>query len=77
MSGMLLAFARAVGEFGATILVAGNIPGRTSTLSLSIYNMVQLGRDDDAFRLMAISVAIAFAAVWTAEAFLRRSAARP
>ena len=70
---MLLAFARAIGEFGATILVAGNIPGRTSTLSLAIYNLVQLGRDDEAFRLLGIAVAIAFIAVWTAEAFLRRT----
>lgn len=73
ISGMLLAFARAIGEFGATILVAGNIPGRTSTLSLAIYNLVQLGRDREAFRLLGISVVIAFIAVWTAEAFLRRT----
>ena len=72
ISGMLLAFARAVGEFGATILVAGNIPGRTRTLSLAIYNDVQLGHDSDAFRLLAVSVVLAFAAVWTAEAFGRR-----
>ncbi|HEX6087055.1 MAG TPA: molybdate ABC transporter permease subunit [Thermoanaerobaculia bacterium] len=72
LSGVLLAFARAIGEFGATILVAGNIPGRTTTLSLAIYNHVQLGRDADAFRLLGIAVAIAFAAVWTTEAFLRR-----
>lgn len=71
-SGMLLAFARAIGEFGATILVAGNIPGRTTTLSLAIYNLVQLGRDADAFRLLGVSVAVAFAAVWITEAFLRR-----
>ncbi len=76
VSGMLLAFARAIGEFGATILVAGNIPGRTTTLSVAIYNFVQLGRDADAFRLLAFSVVLAFAAVWTAEAFLRRSVAR-
>jgi molybdate transport system permease protein len=76
VSGMLLAFARAIGEFGATILVAGNIPGRTTTLSLAIYQFVQLGRDTEAFRLVAISVVIAFAAVWTAEAFLRRSGSR-
>lgn len=73
-SGLLLAFARAIGEFGATILVAGNIPGRTTTLSLAIYNHVQLGRDADAFRLLGIAVAIAFAAVWTTEAVLRRRA---
>jgi molybdate transport system permease protein len=73
VGGLLLAFARAIGEFGATILVAGNIPGRTTTLSLAIYDLVQLGRDDEAFRLLGISVVIAFVAVWTSEAFLRRA----
>jgi molybdate transport system permease protein len=63
-SGMLLAFARALGEFGATIMVAGNIPGRTSTLSLSIFQSVELGQDANAFRLLGISVAVAFLAVW-------------
>ena len=71
--GTLLAFARALGEFGATILVAGNIPGRTTTLSLAIYNLVQLGKDDEAFRLLAWAVGIAFLAVWCGEAFLRRA----
>jgi molybdate transport system permease protein len=72
IGGAVLAFARALGEFGATILVAGNIPGRTATLSTSIYNFVQLGQDDAAMRLLAISVVIAFAAVWTSEILLRR-----
>lgn len=72
IGGTLLAFARALGEFGATILVAGNIPGRTQTLSLAIYHHVQLGRDGDAYRLMLLTVAIAFAAVWWSEWFLRR-----
>jgi molybdate transport system permease protein len=72
VAGMLLAFARAIGEFGATILVAGNIPGRTTTLAIAIYDRVQLGRDDEAFRLVGVAVVIAFAAVWTAEAFVRR-----
>jgi molybdate transport system permease protein len=71
--GTLLAFARALGEFGATILVAGNIPGRTTTLSLAIYNLVQLGKDDEAFRLLAWAVGLAFLAVWCGEAFLRRA----
>jgi molybdate transport system permease protein len=71
--GTLLAFARALGEFGATILVAGNIPGRTTTLSLAIYNLVQLGKDDEAFRLLTWAVGIAFLAVWCGEAFLRRA----
>jgi molybdate transport system permease protein len=72
VGGLLLSFARALGEFGATILVAGNIPGRTATISLAIYNFVQLGRDSEAFRLLAISVAAAFLAVWSAEAVLSR-----
>lgn len=72
LGGTLLAFARALGEFGATILVAGNIPGRTTTLSLGIYQLVQLGRDGEAYRLMAVTVVIAFAAVWWSEWLLRR-----
>jgi molybdate transport system permease protein len=71
LGGTLLAFARALGEFGATILVAGNIPGRTTTLSLAIYQFVQLGQDEDAFRLLAVAVVVAFAAVWLSEWFLR------
>jgi molybdate transport system permease protein len=72
VGGMILAFARALGEFGATIMLAGNIPGETSTLSLSIYQSVQLGQDDHAFRLLGVSVALAFIAVWTSEWLLRR-----
>jgi molybdate transport system permease protein len=72
LAGTLLAFARALGEFGATILVAGSIPGRTMTLSLAIYQLVQLGQDDAAYRLMAFTVIIAFAAVACSEWFLRR-----
>ena len=72
VAGAMLAFARALGEFGATIMVAGYIPGKTATLSLSIYNLVQLGRDTEALRLLAISVGLAFGAVWLSEFFLRR-----
>ncbi len=75
VSGLLLAFARSLGEFGATILVAGNIPGRTTTLSVSIYNLVQLGQDDAAFRLLLFSVVAAFVAVWLAEVTLGRRGA--
>ncbi|HEX9162475.1 MAG TPA: molybdate ABC transporter permease subunit [Thermoanaerobaculia bacterium] len=77
IGGLLLAFARSLGEFGATILVAGNIPGRTSTVAVSIYNFVQLGRDDDAFRLLFFSVIVAFAAVWIAEVVSRRRSVMP
>jgi molybdate transport system permease protein len=77
VGGMILAFARALGEFGATIMVAGNIPGRTSTLSLSIYQSVQLGEDAHAFRLLAVSVALAFMAVWGSELLLRKTRRNP
>jgi molybdate transport system permease protein len=73
IAGALLSFARALGEFGATIIVAGNIPGKTSTLSLAIFHSFQLGQDERVFRLLAVSVVIAFAAVWTSEFFIRRS----
>ena len=72
VGGMLLAFARALGEFGATIMVAGYLPGKTATLSLAIYENVQLGQDAHAFRLLGVSVVLAFAAVWCSEFFLRR-----
>lgn len=72
LAGMILAFARALGEFGATIMIAGNIPGKTSTLSLAIFQDVQLGQDDHAFKLLAVSVTLAFAAVWGSELLLRR-----
>lgn len=71
-AGAVLAFARALGEFGATVMVAGFIPGKTVTLSLSIYQLVQLGHDDEAMGLLGISVVIAFAAVWVSEYFVRR-----
>ena len=72
IGGMILAFARALGEFGATIMVAGNIPGQTSTLSLAIFQSVQLGQDADAFRLLGVAVLLAFIAVWSSEWLMRR-----
>jgi molybdate transport system permease protein len=71
VAGSLLAFSRALGEFGATIMLAGNIPGRTQTLSLAIYNYVQLGKDSDAYVLLGITVALAFVFVWCSEWLLR------
>ena len=72
IGGMILAFARALGEFGATIMVAGNIPGKTSTLSLSIFQSVQLGDDSHAFRLLGVSTVLAFIAVWASEWMMRK-----
>ena len=67
VAGSLLAFTRALGEFGATILVAGNIPGKTQTLSLAIFNFVEIGRDREAYVFLSITVAVAFVAVWVSE----------
>lgn len=76
VAGLVLAFARAIGEFGATIIVAGNIPGRTTTLALAIYDRVQLGHDADAYRLLGVAVAIAFVALWVAGVMARGRLAR-
>lgn len=73
-AGLVLAFARALGEFGATVMLAGNIPGKTATLSLSIYQRVQLGRDREAMALLVVSVVLAFVAVLLGEWLLRRPA---
>jgi molybdate transport system permease protein len=67
LAGVVLAFSRALGEFGATIMIAGNIPGRTQTLALAIFHDVQVGRDDRAVGLAAVTVGLAFAALWTTE----------
>jgi molybdate transport system permease protein len=72
LAGVILAFARALGEFGATIMVAGNIPGQTSTMALEIFHSVQLGDDAHAWRLLIASAVIAFGAVWTSEWLLRK-----
>jgi molybdate transport system permease protein len=72
LAGTVLAFARALGEFGATILVAGAIPGKTATISVSIFNYIQLGHDAAAVHLLMISVAVSFGAVWLGEMLARR-----
>ena len=71
-AGLVLSFARALGEFGATIMVAGMITGKTSTLALSIYQHVQTGDDDHAMRLIVVCLIIAFGALWISERLLRR-----
>jgi molybdate transport system permease protein len=74
-AGAVLAFARALGEFGATMMVAGYIPGRTATLSLSIYHLVELSRENEAWGPLAVSAGLAFGALWLSEALLRRRSA--
>lgn len=66
LAGVLLAFARALGEFGATLMVAGSIPGKTQTLSVAVYEAVQAGQDDLANRLVYIISAVCVAVLLTA-----------
>jgi molybdate transport system permease protein len=58
LAGLVLAFARALGEFGATLMLAGNIPGRTQTVPLSIYTAVQTGESAEALGLVAVLTAL-------------------
>ena len=76
LAGTLLAFSRALGEFGATIMIAGNIPGRTQTMALAIFQRTHIGQDEGAMRLVAVTVVIAFAIVWTTEILTRRRTER-
>jgi molybdate transport system permease protein len=76
LAGVVLAFSRALGEFGATVMVAGNIPGRTRTLALAIFHENQMGRDERALVLAGVTTALAFAALWTAEWFTSRRTRR-
>ena len=76
LAGAVLAFARALGEFGATVMLAGNIPGKTQTLALAIFHDNQIGRDDRALLLAGLTAGLAFVALWTAEWFTRRRTAR-
>jgi molybdate transport system permease protein len=57
----MLAFARGMGEFGATLMVAGNIPGKTQTLSLAVYDAVEAGRDDLANFLVLVTSVVCIA----------------
>ena len=77
VGGVLLSFCRALGEFGATILIAGNIPGRTQTLALAIFHRSQVGREADALRLVAMVCFVALAAVYVTERLARRRHDRP
>jgi molybdate transport system permease protein len=77
MAAGVLGFSRALGEFGATVIVAGNIPGRTQTLALAIFNDIQIGREDEAAVLVGVTAALAFVAVWSAELLLRRRNGMP
>jgi molybdate transport system permease protein len=77
IAGMMLAFARALGEFGATITFVSNIPGETQTISAAIYTLIQVpGGDAQALKLVILSVVICFAALLASEWLARRATAR-
>jgi molybdate transport system permease protein len=76
IAAMILGFTRAVGEFGATIILAGNIPGRTQTLSTAIFSAQQAGRDKEANFLIGIALALGFAAIFLTEYLSQKQAAR-
>ena len=66
LAGVLLGFARALGEFGATLMVAGSIPGRTQTLSIAVYEAVQAGQDDTANLMVLLTSFVCIAVLLTA-----------
>lgn len=77
IAGMMLAFARALGEFGATITFVSNIPGETQTISAAIYTLTQVpGGDAAALSLVIVAVIISLAALVASEWFARRASAR-
>jgi molybdate transport system permease protein len=77
VAGAILCFARAMGEFGATITFVSNIPGETQTLPTLIYSLTQTpGGNTGAFRLTLISIAISLGAILAAEAFVQRVSRR-
>ena len=77
LSGMVLGFAKAIGEFGATITFVSNIPGETQTISSAIYSLIQTPDGDAAaLRLVVVSIVIAVAALIGSEWFARRATQR-
>lgn len=73
VAGTLLAFARAMGEFGASLMVAGSIPGKTETLSMAIYNASQAGNDTLALTLVLITSVMSVAILVVSNRFLSRA----
>ena len=74
LAALILGFTRAVGEFGATIILAGNIPGRTQTLATAIFSAQQAGREREANFLLFVALVAGFVAVYATEHLSRRQA---
>ena len=69
-AGAVLGFSRALGEFGATIMVAGAIPGQTRTIAVGIYSLVETGREDAAWGLVVVAALLAFGAIYVSNRLL-------
>ena len=76
LAGLLLAFARALGEFGATLMIAGSIPGQTQTLSIAVYEAVQAGNDALAAGLVLLNSAVCVAVLWGANRLVKPKGVR-
>lgn len=76
LAGLLLAWARALGEFGATLMIAGSIPNETQTLSIALYEAVQAGEDNLANQLVMIISLVCIAVLWATQ-FLTQSRHKP
>lgn len=64
ISGIILTFARALGEFGATMMLAGNIPGKTQTISTAVYSAMSAGNEDLAYKWVAVNLIISFTVIF-------------
>jgi molybdate transport system permease protein len=74
LAGLTLGFARALGDFGVTLMIAGNIPGLTQTGALAIYDAVQANREAEAAGMVAVMTAVAVAALYAGTKLVRRQA---
>ncbi|SVB26762.1 uncharacterized protein METZ01_LOCUS179616 [marine metagenome] len=72
IASILLGFARALGEFGATLIIAGNIPGRTQTLPLAMFTELQAGNDNSVMRLVLLSLILTFLTLLTHHVLIRK-----
>ncbi len=77
LAAAILGFTRAVGEFGATVTIAGNIPGKTQTLASAIFSAQQAGRDDEATFLLLVALAAGFVAIYASERLAGRRSTAP
>jgi molybdate transport system permease protein len=73
LAGAILGFSRALGEFGATIVVAGGIPGRTQTLAVGLYSFIETGQDERALAVLALSLALACGAILVSNRLARQA----